>query len=296
VASLVAHTGIIWSIAIDGDRLVSGSDDQTLRIWDLSGLNQNSSNQVLKPLLNIFVSKDNEFIAWTNEGFFTASNKGAKYIGYHINQEANKESRYVSVDKLYDSFYRPDFIEKSINGEDLSNYAKEIDIQKILSSGLAPEVKILTKSQKIKKRDIELELRVCSVDNGGYDNLTLYLNDLAIDVIDKSRVLKIKRKSKVKKECFTIDKLISLKSGKNIIGFKATNGAGNIESNLHKITINYKGRANKKPNLYVLAIGIDKYRDGDLWLNYSKADALGFIKAIKKSSKPLFKNIYTRNH
>ena len=48
--------------------------------------------------------------------------------------------------------------------------------------------------EKTKKRDIELELRVCSVDNGGYDNLTLYLNDLAIDVIDKNRVLKIKRK------------------------------------------------------------------------------------------------------
>ena len=100
LASLVAHTGEILSIAIEGDRLVSGSSDQTIRVWDLSKLNQNSSDQVLKPLLNIFVSKDDEFIAWTNEGFFTASKKGAKYIGYHINQGANKEAKFIEFAKL----------------------------------------------------------------------------------------------------------------------------------------------------------------------------------------------------
>ena len=159
VASLVAHTGEIWSIAIDGDTLVSGGDDQTIRVWDLSKINKNGSWQKLKPKLNIFVSRNNEFVAWTNEGFFTASKKGAKYIGYHISQGVNKEAQFVEFAKLYDSFYRPDLVAKSLNGEDLSSYAEEIDIQKILSSGLAPEVKILTKSQKTKKRDIELELR-----------------------------------------------------------------------------------------------------------------------------------------
>jgi WD40 repeat protein len=35
IASLVGHTGMIWSIALDGDRLVSGSSDQTIKVWDL---------------------------------------------------------------------------------------------------------------------------------------------------------------------------------------------------------------------------------------------------------------------
>jgi len=154
-------------------------------------------------------------------------------------------------------------------------------------------VKILTKSTKTKKRDIDLELEVCEIDNGGYDNLTLYLNGMAIDVIGKDRALKLKRENRVKKECFTLNKLISLQNGKNTIGFKATNSTGNIESNLAKITINYKGRSNKKPNLHILAIGVDKYRDKSLWLTYSKADAKGFINAIKDVSNPLFKHIYT---
>jgi len=41
IANLVGHTGEIWSLALDGDRLVSGSDDQTIRIWNLKELQQN---------------------------------------------------------------------------------------------------------------------------------------------------------------------------------------------------------------------------------------------------------------
>jgi WD40 repeat protein len=133
IASLVAHTGEIWSIAIDGDTLVSGGDDQTIRVWDLSKINKNGSWQKLKPKLNIFVSKNNEFVAWTNEGFFTASKKGAKYIGYHINKGVIKEAKFVELTKLYASFYRPDLVAKSLNGKNISNYTKKRDIQKILS-------------------------------------------------------------------------------------------------------------------------------------------------------------------
>jgi uncharacterized caspase-like protein len=116
---------------------------------------------------------------------------------------------------------------------------------------------------------------------------------MAVDVIGKDRALKLKRQNRTRKECFNFDKLISLQSGKNTIGFKATNRAGNIESNTDEIVVNYKGRSSKKPNLYILAIGVDKYRDGDLWLKYSKADALSFVDSIKTASKPLFKNIHT---
>jgi len=90
VANLVGHTGEVWSIALDGDRLVSGSSDQTIRVWDLSQLKRR-----MHPQLNIFVSKDNEWIAWTPEGFYNASKGAEQYIGYHINQGANREARWM---------------------------------------------------------------------------------------------------------------------------------------------------------------------------------------------------------
>ena len=158
--------------------------------------------QQLYPTLTLFVSKDNEYIAYTKEGFFSSSKNGAKYIGYHINQGVDKEARYVSVDKLYDTFYRPDLVAKALQGKSLEKYAKNIDINQLLSSGLAPMVSVTSTSDgnsQSNKRDINLELQVCQIDNGGYDNLTLYLNGMAIDVISKDRALRLRKKHKTRK-------------------------------------------------------------------------------------------------
>ncbi len=52
IANLKGHTDEILSLAIDGDRLVTGSSDRTMRIWDLSKLSSK-----MKPILNLFVAK-----------------------------------------------------------------------------------------------------------------------------------------------------------------------------------------------------------------------------------------------
>jgi len=171
VASLIGHTGEIWSIALNGDKLVSGSNDQTIKIWDLSKLkskkkklkiNETLLSEILKkynltreqvlkiaqtnnrvyntiyifpklyPQLNLFISKNNDWVAWTPNGFFDASKNGAKYIGYHINHGAEHEAEFLPISH-FKKLYRPDLIAKAINGEDISQYAKKVDISSILN-------------------------------------------------------------------------------------------------------------------------------------------------------------------
>jgi len=244
------------------------------------------------PKLSLFVSKDNEWVLWTKEGFFNASKNGAKYIGYHINKGADKEAEFVSVDKLYKAFYRPDLVEKALNGEDLSSYAQNINISDILKSGLAPKVAIKTTTRESSKKDIELELEVCTKDGDRFDNPTLLLNGMAVSILDKNRAIKPKNPNQYQ-ECVTFRPLITLSSGENKIGFKATNANGMIESNTDEITINYHGTTNTKPNLHILAIGVDKYRDGDLQLKYSVADAKEITKSLKTNSGGLFGETFT---
>jgi len=109
VASLVGHRGEVWSIALEGDTLVSGSGDQTIKVWDLSQVNgvlkfdehiikigmkklnlsrkdvisfaiKNNLNiykpQIIYPTLNIFVSKTNDYIVWSKSGYYTSSTGG----------------------------------------------------------------------------------------------------------------------------------------------------------------------------------------------------------------------------
>jgi WD40 repeat protein len=303
-ANFIGHIGEVYALAVDGDRLISGGSDQTMKIWNLS---QIESKDKIKPLINIFVSKDNEYILWTKEGFFDASPKATEYIGYHINQGSLKEAEYVTVENLYSTFFRPDLIKKALKGDSLEKYAKNINIEKIIKDGLAPDVQILTKTRKTTKPDLNLKVQVCPKGIGGYDNLALTINDIPVQVIDTSRALKIKKKSK-KADCFTYDQTITLTSGKNKIGFKATNKAGSIESNVDYLNVRYNNKSYKKSSkprlskakgnykyndLHILTIAVNKYNDKELQLNYSINDATQMLKTIKKVAKPLFKKVHT---
>ena len=291
VANLVGHTGEVWSIAVNRDRLVSGSDDQTIKVWDLSSVDLNVRQKPnLQPQLNIFVAKNNEWVVWTKEGFFNASANGAKYIGYHINQGAEKEAKFLSVAKLYDTFYRPDLIQKALNGENLGKYAKKVNIQKLISGGVAPSIKIMTDSGSSKERDIDIDVKICN-EGGGYDNLTMLLNNTPIKMITGDRAIERRRK-KITRSCFSISQTISLQNGINKIGFRATDKTGKIASNTDEITLNYKAKFVKQPSLHILTISVDDYKEADFKLKYSNNDATAILKKMKGVTKSTFKNIY----
>ncbi|MBF0541007.1 MAG: caspase family protein [Nitrospirae bacterium] len=289
-ASFIGHTGQIWAAAIEGDTLVTGSDDQTIRIWDLKELKAGKIK--IYPMLSIFISDDNEWVTWTNEGFFNASKNGARYITYHINKGSDNAAGNVTVDKLYNSFYRPDLIEARLNIKDISQYAKDININQLLKGGLPPRVEMITASGTAQTKDIKLKARLCDTGEGIGD-VTMYINDVPVSIEQSGRGITIKG-SKQSKElnCADFEKLISLQQGTNKIGIMAMNKGNTIESNKPEIELIYKSKTIEKPDLHIMTIAINKYNDIDLRLKYSVNDANGIIETIKKRSAPLFNKIH----
>jgi len=166
IASLIGHTGEVWSIALDGDRLVSGSDDQTMKIWDISSLRASDRDKVIYPMLNIFVSKDSEWVVWSQSGYFNSSVGGDKYVGYHINNGYYKEARYVGSDKYFDTLFRPDIItalwqtgseKKAIAFASKTKKVKSVNIAK----SLPPVVNLLSSSNiKTSKKAINIKFSI----------------------------------------------------------------------------------------------------------------------------------------
>jgi WD40 repeat protein len=105
----VGHTDTVWGVAAsaDGRFLASASGDQTVKLWDL---------KTGRPLLTIFQSRHNDWVAWTPEGFFDASPGGTRYIGYIVNHGEDKASDFISFDQIFDRYYRPDLVAAKLEG------------------------------------------------------------------------------------------------------------------------------------------------------------------------------------
>jgi WD40 repeat protein len=115
---LVGHTGEIKAVAVsaDGRWALSGANDQTLCLWSLPPVMPASPIE-LKPTLTLFPAQDGEWVAWTPEGYFTASARGIRLIGASMNQGLDKTATYISGEQLRARFYRPELIQAKLHGE-----------------------------------------------------------------------------------------------------------------------------------------------------------------------------------
>lgn len=103
VGDFHGHTNDVLAVAVSPDNryLVSGSSDQTVRLWDLRSL-QN--------LLTIFVSKDRQWVAWTPHGYYTSSLSGDRFVGWQVNRGVRQTPEFYTATQFRAAFDRPDVV------------------------------------------------------------------------------------------------------------------------------------------------------------------------------------------
>ncbi|MCY4140692.1 MAG: WD40 repeat domain-containing protein, partial [Rhodobacteraceae bacterium] len=80
---------------------------------------------------------DGSWIVLTPEGFFNASEDGARHL--HL----VRGSEVLSVDQVYDALFRPDLVREAMAGDPdgkVAEAAARLDLDKVLASGLPPRV------------------------------------------------------------------------------------------------------------------------------------------------------------
>jgi WD40 repeat protein len=285
VHDFVGHTGDVWAVAVSPDSryVVSGSYDQTVRLWEIA---------TGKPLLTIFQGTDNEWVAWTRDGFYAASPGGEGYVGYHINRGEEKAADYVSVAQVGDLFYRPDLVAKRIQGgfeqEIQAELARIGSIDEVIASGLPPLVTILSKGDiRINKRDFTLNFSL-EDKGGGVGRIEYRVNGAVVAHTEAARAVDFltrRRPGKIPKE-------LTLSHGKNTIEVIARNKRGNIAGKPVQITVEVDDPLKDAPSLYVLAVGISDYRDQALQLKFAHKDAQDIASELELRGKGLFRGIH----
>jgi len=288
VNEFIGHTGTIWSLAVSPDdkMLVSGGTDQIIRLWEI---------KTGRLLISLFYEEKDDWIVWTPENYFDSSKNGSKYIGYTVNMGQDKTSKFIKIGKLYDMFYRPDIVHSKIEGGLSYMTNKETDCveeSEFLLKGIAPNIKIISPtSGKIYKRDVVIEAAVID-QGGGFGKIIWKLNGITIGVLkpESNRGIIVKQ---MKPDTIKLSKLLTLSPGDNIIQIIAYNENNTIQSDIAQLDLNLQDCISNNPSLFILAIGINKYNDKSLWLNYAVADSKDIVRNLKKSASKIFTKIDT---
>ena len=107
IASFIGHTSDIWSLSLDDDFLASGSDDQTVILWNLKELKEGKTE--INPMLTIFLSKDNDWVIYSKSGYYNCTENGRQYVKFIENKGKDKESVYKAADQ-YPKYFKPSVI------------------------------------------------------------------------------------------------------------------------------------------------------------------------------------------
>ncbi len=234
-------------------------------------------------------AQDGEWISYTSNGYFSGTKWATENLVHLV-----RGMEILGIEQFSESLFRPDLIAAKLRGEDITKQDNFISLNDVVSTGTAPLVSFGSNPSSSSNRDITVNFSVQD-QGGGIGSVYLKLNDKVIQLADGSRKLELvggaaNTEQKSSGKTIQFSHLLTLQNGENTIEAYATNSAGKIESRHAATKITWQGKT-AKPNLYVLAVGVNKYRDKQLWLNYAVPDASSIADSFKNVKGNLYQSV-----
>jgi WD40 repeat protein len=294
LGDFVGHESEVWAVtpSREGRLLVSGSSDQTVRLWNLT---------TRELIVTFFYSRDGEWVIWTPQGYYASSPDGDRMVGWHINKGPDKAADYVTANQLRTHFYRPDIVERAIvlaSAIAAMSQARGTDFSlKDLQTRRPPAFDIISPEDRSHAGATPIEIR-----------LKLELNADPIEAIDvlvngrQTTTPALRNATARLAASGTPERRIEvpLEQGENKIRVVARNKVGQTVRDF-VLFHDKPGLLDGRGTLYVLAIGVDKYpklpptcgpnSNQACDLRYAGKDAHAFRDVLVKHAGSLYKDI-----
>ena len=293
-ALATSNTAEAWKEAI---AKIEGSGDRTAR--DIQAVFDNLG-EAITPFVNLFVSNDSEWISWVPTGYFNCSSAGGQYFGWHINRGVRQLADFYTAEQYFEILYRPKVLMRSVNESKRVNVILQdegeqlFDLGKLerpsaaffnLSEATIGEHKILDYQDggyQTKTKSINLEVDLYN-GGGGLKELNIYQNNKLIITDQELGQVAVGR---TMKKSFDVN----LTNGQNEFKVIVKNSQ-KIESRPNEIHILYNGDVVASSDLFILAVGINEYKNPVYNLNYAQPDAKSFVQKISERSGKIFRNV-----
>lgn len=116
---LPGHLDAVWAVTPSPDQrhLLTGSDDETLQIWNL---------ERYEHTLSLFFAGD-DWVAWTPQGYYAASPGGENLVGWHVQRGFDQMATYYPASRFHARFHRPELIRRVVGFGGPMQALKELD-------------------------------------------------------------------------------------------------------------------------------------------------------------------------
>jgi len=289
----VLAPAVAWAVNISGNGrvAVAGFADGTIRWYRMEDG---------KEILALFPNKDKKkWVIWTPKGYYDASPGGEELIGWHVNNGKDKEADFFPAGRFRDRFYRPDVIAKlfttydeeravALANEESGRKRVETDIKNILP----PVITILSPfdGATISKNELTIKYAIRNPSKEPVTKIQVLIDGRPVS---QTRGLQIKPKDE---ETGEITVTVPERD------FELSLIAENKYSASVPSTIRLYWKSNKpkpeefviKPKLYILAIGVSKYQNKDLKLQFASKDAKDFVEAMKLQKGKLYQDVVVK--
>ncbi len=267
IKTLMGHSNRVNSISFsrDGKTLASGSGDATTKLWDVtSGDN----------IASLIALDEKDWAVVTPDGRFDGSPDGMKLISYV------QDNKLLPLDSFFEQFFTPNLLQKVYARETLPTITSKVDFSKRIK--LPPVVRITSSTPGAEPNTDAARIVVEAKDQGGgVEDIRLYQNGKLIG--DATRQLAQDTTARTR----TFE--VSLLPGVNTFRATAFN-TDRTEATPDEIKIELKA-LEATANLYILAVGLNKYKNENYDLNYGRPDAQAFADAVEQHGHGIFKQI-----
>lgn len=270
VGRKVYFSSAYYSVALDLLLVEKLPGTEYLLITDMQNLTQLFSTKTNKTVAYMYTWGEKDYAFVTPDGRMEGT-KGAidhlQWVGSYNN---------IPLANTYDQMYAPGLMNQV--------FAKTLEVNSVNLDDLvkfSPEIKITSPSPDFKSTSPILQITCSLKDNGDeIKQVRIYINDKLVS--DETRGMKAVGAG--------VNYSVTLLPGNNTVKAVAISKNG-YQSAPAEVQVSYSGTV-ADSRLFILAIGIDKYKNTSYNLNYAVADASGIVEKIKSSSKDIFKSIH----
>jgi WD40 repeat protein len=286
----VRMPGGVWGVNTNGRFALAALGDGTVRWYRMRDG---------KEVLAFFPHADRKrWILWTPSGYYDASPGAEELIGWHVNNGSDQAADFFPISRFRPAYYRPDVVAKVLETMDepeaikLANKESTKKVQEVpVARILPPVVSILSPKDgsETSAKEIEVKFEVRSPSGEPVTKVRVLVDGrpigrgLAIKEIQKDQGIQTARTPIPEKDT-EISIIAENKYAASVPATVSLKWSGKVKE--EEFTI--------KPKLYVLAIGVSKYKDKNLTLQFASKDAADFAESLLKQKGGLYRDVVVK--